>query len=298
MASEESIQRLRAFPKGKDFFLGVDSDGCAFDTMEIKQSECFIPNTICHYGLQAISRYVRQTEAWVSLHSRWRGANRFPALVRVLDLLARQPECVARGYRVPPLGPLRQWIAQESQLGNPALEAKVAETADPVLARALAWSKDVNAAVERIVQGVPPFPLVRECLQEIARQADVMVVSATPEEALVREWREHGLDRYAGMICGQELGTKAEQLRHGAAGKYPPGRILMIGDAEGDLEAARASGALFYPINPGREEASWKRFRDEAAGRFFAGEYDGDYQRKLIDDFLGHLPSEPPWETI
>ena len=26
----------------KEFFIGIDSDGCAFDTMEIKQKECSV----------------------------------------------------------------------------------------------------------------------------------------------------------------------------------------------------------------------------------------------------------------
>ena len=26
-----------------EFFVAVDSDGCAFDTMEVKHKECFIP---------------------------------------------------------------------------------------------------------------------------------------------------------------------------------------------------------------------------------------------------------------
>jgi len=29
-----------------DFFIGIDSDGCAFDTMELKHKECFTPNII------------------------------------------------------------------------------------------------------------------------------------------------------------------------------------------------------------------------------------------------------------
>lgn len=33
----------------------------------------------------------------------------------------------------------------------------------------------------------------------------------------------------------------------------------MIGDAPGDLKAARGNGALFFPVNPGDEEESWKR---------------------------------------
>ena len=35
-----------------DFLVGIDSDGCAFDTMEVKHKECFIPNIINSYGLQ------------------------------------------------------------------------------------------------------------------------------------------------------------------------------------------------------------------------------------------------------
>ena len=298
VAGTDAIQQLRAFAKTRDFFVGVDSDGCAFDTMAIKQQECFIPNTIYHYGLQAVSRFVRQTQEWVNLGSAWRGSNRFPALVRVFDLLAERPEAVERGYRVPPVDSLRRWIEQESQLGNPALRAKVAETNDPVLARALRWSEDINGAIARIVRGVPPFPHVRDALEKIARAADVMVVSATPIEAVRREWREHDIDRYAAMICGQEFGRKAEHLQYAAGGRYGPDRVLMIGDAPGDYRAARAGHACFYPINPGDEAASWRRFVDEAADRFLAGRYRGAYEDGLIEGFLARLPSTPPWPTL
>ena len=109
-----------------------------------------------------------------------------------------------------------------------------------------------------MVRGVPPFPFVRESLEKLGGRADVLVVSATPQEALQREWDEHDLSRYVVAICGQEIGTKKECL--GVAAKYPPGHVLMIGDAPGDYKAAAANQALFFPINPGAEEASWKRF--------------------------------------
>ena len=66
---------------------------------------------------------------------------------------------------------------------------------------------------------MPPFPFVRESLEKLAPQADVLVVSATPHEALEREWEEHDLAKYTVAICGQEMGTKKESLR--AAAKYP-----------------------------------------------------------------------------
>jgi len=42
-----------------DFLVGIDSDGCAFDTMEVKHKECFIPNIIHHYNLAGVSKYAR-----------------------------------------------------------------------------------------------------------------------------------------------------------------------------------------------------------------------------------------------
>jgi phosphoglycolate phosphatase-like HAD superfamily hydrolase len=70
----------------------------------------------------------------------------------------------------------------------------------------------------------------------------------------------------------------------------------MIGDAPGDMKAARANDALFYPINPGHEDESWERFYKEAFGKFIAGEYEGAYEAKLIEEFEKLLPDIPPWK--
>ena len=145
------------------------------------------------------------------------------------------------------------------------------------------------------MKDVPPFPFVRESLESMQGKADVMVVSATPGEALVREWEEHGLqsagrpDRRAGV------GSKREHLALAAAGRYQPEKILMVGDAPGDLEAARANGVLFYPIDPGAEDASWQRFFEEALPRFFAGTYAGEYMAAQVARFQSLLPARPTW---
>ena len=292
----DHIEQLTALEKQKDFFVGIDSDGCAFDTMEIKHKECFIPNIINSWELQAVSRFARDAAEFVNLYSQWRGVNRFPALVMVFDLLGEWDAPLARGYKSPQIDSLRKWIEVETRLGNPALEIKVAETKDPVLTQALAWSKAVNETVGKIVRGVPPFPGVRDSLDRLSPQADIMVVSATPNEALNREWEEHDIARYVRMICGQEMGSKKEHLRYGAGSKYDAGKVLMIGDAPGDMKAAKANDFLFYPVNPGDEAASWKRFCEEAVEKFFAGQYAGDYEQRLIDEFMTYLPSTPPWK--
>ena len=154
----------------------------------------------------------------------------------------------------------------------------------------------LTSMIEKVVRGVPPFPYVRESLQLLQGQADVVVVSATPGEALTREWAEHDIARYARAIAGQEMGSKKQHLALAAKDKYPPDHILMVGDAPGDLEAARANGALFFPINPGREEESWERFFKEGLGRFMAGLFSGVYEAALVAEFERLLPAVPPWK--
>ena len=295
MTATDPQASLRVFPKKHDFFIGIDSDGCAFDTMEVKHKECFIPNFIKHMGLAAVSKYAREACEFVNLYSKDRGANRFPAYLKALDLLAQRPEVIRRQFSVPKLKGLRDWVTRESKLGNPTLKAEVARTQDPDLVLTLAWSEDVNHSVEETVRNVPPFPMVRESLQAIQSIADVMVVSATPGEALQREWQEHGLASFVGLIAGQELGSKKEHLALAAVGKYETDKILMIGDAPGDRKAAEANHVLFYPIDPGYEDESWQRFHDEALPKFLAGTYRGAYMDALIARFEDLLPATPTW---
>src|SRR5208282_1399249 len=129
------------------------------------------------------------------------------------------------------------------------------------------------------------FPLVRECLEKIAAQADVMVISQTPGEALRREWAEHGIDSHARLIAGQEMGSKGEHLKLAAAGRYPRESILMIGDAPGDYQAAKTNQVLFFPIVPNTEEASWKELFERGLDRFFAGTFAGEYENRLFAEF-------------
>jgi phosphoglycolate phosphatase-like HAD superfamily hydrolase len=148
-----------------------------------------------------------------------------------------------------------------------------------------------------MVKGIPPFPFVRECLKSVQEKADIIVVSQTPFEALEKEWKEHRIDSFVRIIAGQELGTKKEHIQFAAKGKYGGDRILMVGDAPGDLDAAKGNGALFYPVIPGKEEASWERFYKEALDRFFDLKYSGSYELELIEEFNSAMPAHPPWEA-
>ncbi len=288
---------LESFSPEKEYFIGIDSDGCAFDTMEIKHKECFCPAFINHFNLQAVSKYARETWEFVNLYSRTRGTNRFRALMHTLELLAEREEVSDREVKIPELKSFKEWLKTETKLGNPALKQAAEKSEDPELKLILAWSEEVNNTVAKIVRNIAPFPFVRESLEKIQTTADVVVISQSTREALEREWNENNITRYVKLIAGQEMGTKTEHIHYTAGGKYRSGRVLMIGDAPGDLNAARNNNALFFPIIPGKEEKSWERFYSEGIERFFDNTYAGSYESTLIEEFFINLPEHPPWSA-
>lgn len=272
----------------------IDSDGCAFDTMEIKHKECFCPATIHVWGLQPVAKYAREAWEFVNLYSVHRGRSRFHVLISMFDLLAEREEVRHRGYIPQDIESFRRWVETAPVLNNDALRIQ-AETGDPVMGRALEWSLEINRRVAEMVYGIPPFPGVRESLARLSKEADVTIVSATPREALEREWHEHGLMEYVHRLCAQEDGTKYECIA-GMRSHYAPTSILMIGDAPGDLEAARRNGVLYYPIRPNDETRSWQEFYDEGLDRFLEGTFAGSYEQAQIQRFELCLPSVPPWQ--
>lgn len=290
---------LRNFQSNHEFFVGIDSDGCVFDSMEVKHKECFIPRFIEFYHLAAVGKYAREAWEFVNLYSKDRGVNRFPGLIKSLDLLARRPEVQKRGFQPPTLKATREWITTETKLANPTLMKKVEQTGDEELKGLLAWSLAVNETVDSMVHDLPPFPFVRETLELLKGKADVMVVSATPTAALKKEWTEHNIDSMVDVIAGQEQGSKVEHLKLAAGPeRYARDHVLMVGDAPGDRKAAEANGVLFYPINPGHEDESWERLYREALPKFFAGNYEGSYMAERIAEFEALLPEVPSWRLV
>lgn len=302
MAEVDAAKALKEFEARHKFFVGIDSDGCAFDTMGIKQRECFCPWLIGYFGLQPVALAARQCKDFADLFSKSRGANRHKTAKRIIaELLPNHPMVKERGFKVPQYPHYFAWVNDaNSVLSNAGLKKAIDSAADAEarkeLEHALAWSERVNETIADIVKGMPPFPYVRESLEKIQPVADCIVVSATPGEALGREWAEHDIAGYVSVIAGQEMGTKSQHLEYATKGKYADEHVLMIGDAPGDMKAAKANDALFYPINPGNEIESWKRFYDEAFDKFINGEYAGEYERKVIAEFDSYLPENPPWE--
>ncbi len=301
MSHVDPAKPLVDFKPTKKFFVGIDSDGCVFDTMGIKQRECFCPWMIAYFGLQPVASAARECKEFADLFSKTRGANRHKTVRRILmELLPSHPAVKERGFEVPKFKHYCDWVENKnSLLSDNGLKKAITAAADPEVKKELEiileWSRKVNESVAAIVKHIPPFPYVRESLGKLHSLADMMVCSATPHEALVREWQEHNIDKYVNIIAGQEMGGKADHLRLAAKGKYPENCILMVGDAPGDMKAAKENGILFFPINPGSEAKSWKRFYEEGIDRFIKGRYAGSYEEKLIAEFDACLPEYPSW---
>lgn len=288
-------ESLRNFKAEKEFFIGIDSDGCIFDSMEVKQKEFFIPNALKYFDLFAISKILRETWEFVNLYSIFRGGNRFTSIIRVFELLSTRKEILEIGLKLPDLSSLKKWVTIETKLGNENLRRYFESNYDPDLEKIVRWTEAVNKDITDWLRNIPPFKHARAVLEKISSIADIVIVSQTPLEALDREWMEHDLKKYVRIIAGQEYGTKTEHIELAAKGKYPDINILMIGDAKGDLEAARNNGILFFPVIPGNEDASWKLFLDEGLRNFTEGRFAGDYENKLLQEFGRSLPEKPPW---
>ncbi len=295
----DAAKVLVDFQPTKEFFVGIDSDGCAMDAMDIKHQECFTPCSIKHWNLQPISTLARQTALFVNLGSVTRGLNRWLALKQLLDLLRDRTEVAERGVTIPDYPELTAFIEAEGYpLSDKGIARYQADHPSETIERAIRWGDAVNATIANMVHGCGPFPGVREAMIAMQPDVDCMTVSATPLHALEYEWTAHGIAPYMKVIAGQEMGSKAEHVEYAAKGKYDADKIMLIGDAPGDRDAAKKAECLYYPILPGREKESWARFTAEALPRFLNGTYAGSYERSLIDEFTASLPDEVPWETI
>ena len=149
--SEYSRNDLVKLPRSHDTLVAIDSDGCVFDSMGIKQRDCFHPVIIRHWGLEKIEPQLRETAEFVNLYSKTRGQNRFTALLRVFELLPDRADVKNSGVVTPPIDPLRGFVESDRPLTNEGLEQEREATSDPELDRLLQWSLDVNQVIEETV---------------------------------------------------------------------------------------------------------------------------------------------------
>lgn len=272
--------QIADFTRNRDYLICIDSDGCAMDTMEVKHRKCFGPMAVEVWALDAVSEKFLDVWNKVNLYSRTRGINRFKGLVKTFEAMKDL------GYEMPDFEDIRSWTEESKELSNPALVRALEEIRSPQLDLTMTWSLKVNEAIEALAGEDRPFPKVLERLAALHPHADIAIVSSANGKAVFEEWTRHGLAPYVELMCGQEAGSKAYCI--GALkdlGAYPADRVLMVGDAPGDLAAAKENGVLFYPILAGHEGGSWETLAETALAKFLDGTFSGAYQDSLVDTF-------------
>ncbi len=277
-------REFREYQKKNDFLICVDSDGSAMNTMEIKHISCFGPCLVEEWDLQAYEKQVLWLWNVVNLYSINRGVNRFVGLQLVLEYIDKHIAPIEE------LDVLEHWVETTSELSNAALIRYLEDDYSRILPKVLRWSQSVSQRISMIsVDSRRPYDGVAEALLSAQDGSDIVVVSAANPDAMYEEWELHGLAYYVNLILNQNVGSKefcvSELLKQG----YDPDKVIMIGDAMEDLEVAKTCGVCFYPIILYKETASWQRFEMEALDRFYDGTYVGEYQDKLIEDFVQAL---------
>ena len=272
------------YTKVKDFLVCVDSDGCAIDTMEVKHRKCFAPEMIKTWNLQENEDYILNLWYDINLYTQQRGINRFKGLVETFKVL-RDKNIV----EIEDLDTLIEWVETTNELSNNSLMREMEKKDSKSLKMAYEWSINVNEAIKNLPEDDKPFDNVKEGLEGISKSADVAVVSSANGEALDHEWNRHDLVKYLKALLAQDAGTKAHCISELKKKGYDSKRVIMVGDAPGDLDAARQNGVLYYPILVGKEGFSWERLLNEAFPKFINGEFDEAYQEALIKEFNDNL---------
>jgi phosphoglycolate phosphatase-like HAD superfamily hydrolase len=277
----KKMTTIANFVKEKEYLICIDSDGSAIDTMTEKHQKAFGPEAVKVWQLEEIEEVFLKKWNKVNLYSHSRGINRFQGLVKTFNDLR------AEGYELPELDQIEKWTLESGELSNPALSRAIENNEnDQQLKLALNWSRQVNQAISELEKdSTKVFAGVKKILAEISAKADLAVVSSANQEALLDEWSSYDLKQHVKVILGQEAGSKADNIKDLKAEGYDQNKILMIGDAPGDLRAAQKNNVLFYPIMPCEEAESWQRFSEEAAAKFFSGYYQGEFEENLIKKF-------------
>lgn len=253
---------MKNYKKNKEFLICIDSDGCVMDTMNSKHYTCFGPQLIEIFDLHHHNDYILSYWNELNLYSKTRGINRFAGLYTTLEKLHK--EKIIKDD----LSDLKMYVEESESLSNDSL-IKLLEVKDSaILKKALAWSHAVNSCIVQLPKGNDIFKESTESLIAAHEMADVVVVSAANKEALIEEWNRLDVAKYTNMIFGQDYGSKSEIIRDLKLKGYKEENILMVGDALGDLKAARDNDVYFYPIIVNEEKESWIEFRKNVLSAF------------------------------
>ena len=276
-----------SFERKHDYLVCVDSDGCAMDTMNCKHFHCFGPCMVTEWGLEEWRDAILDRWNVINLFSMTRGINRFKGLAMALGEIDKQ-------YKpIPGIAALQHWADTAPALSNAGVAKAAAEANAPeakaIFEKALSWSKAVNASIVALPEELKvPYDGAREGLAAAHTFADVAMVSSANRDAVEEEWGKFGLLEHTDIVLAQDVGSKAHCIAEMLKFGYDPKKVLMVGDAPGDCDAAEKNGVHYYPILVNHEKASWDEAVSTAFLKLQSGEY-AAYGARKKEEFLRNL---------
>jgi len=276
-----------SFERKHNYLVCVDSDGCVMDTMNCKHFNCFGPCMVDEWELSQWKDAILERWNVINLFSMTRGINRFKGLAMALGEINEKYTPIAG------IAALQHWADTAPALSNDGVAKAAAEAADPdaklVFEKALSWSKAVNAAIVKLPEELKvPYSGAKEGLAAAHAFADVAMVSSANRDAVEEEWGKFGLLEHTDIVLAQDIGSKAACIKEMMRFGYEPEKILMIGDAPGDCDAAEKNGVLYYPILVNHEKESWDEVIAVGFDKLQSGEYP-EYGVRKKQDFLRNL---------
>ena len=276
-----------SFVKKHDYLVCVDSDGCVMDTMNCKHFHCFGPCMVTEWGLEEWKDEILDRWNVINLFSMTRGINRFKGLAMALK------EIDGKYTKITGVDALVHWADTAPALSNDGVAKAAAAATDAdarlVLEKALSWSKAVNASIVELDESLKvPYAGAKEGLAAAHAFADVAMVSSANRDAVEEEWGKFGLLEHTDIVLAQDVGSKAaciaEMLKFG----YDLDKVVMVGDAPGDCDAAEKNGVHYYPILVNHEKESWDEAIAVAYGKLQSGQY-AEYGAGKKQEFLRNL---------
>ena len=276
------------FTKKHDYLVCVDSDGCAMDTMNCKHFHCFGPCMVTEWGLEEWREPILFRWNEINLYQMTRGINRFKGLAIALKEINEQYTPI-EGIEA-----FIHWADTAPALSNDGVSKAAEECTDPAgkkcFEKALSWSKAVNVGIVALPEDLKvPYEGAKDGLAAAHTFADVAVVSSANRDAVEEEWTTHGLLDHVDIVLAQDCGSKAHCISEMLKFGYDVDKVLMVGDAPGDSDAAEKNGVYYYPILVNNESESWQELIATGLTKLKDGTYSGDYQDAKKKEFLRNL---------
>lgn len=265
----------------KNKIIFVDSDGTVMDSMTLKHNLCFGPALITIFDLEEYKEDILREWNDINLYRISRGINRFDGLYQVLVYVNNKYK------KIDLLSSYKTWLDNTKSKSSKDLELYISTTGKKELQKVVDWNDETNRLITLHQNDVMPFNNVKDTFEQLHKDFTIIIISSANNNAVMHEWNKFDLLKYVDKVCTQEMGSKEHCIAL-MLDEYKPVDSIMLGDAKGDLEAARHNKILFYPLIPKQEDKCWLKFKNEYSIKFLTGEYK-DIESKLIDEFLTSL---------